>query len=86
MQRFLIQAKYEGYFVREYAFSSKPTCESFSIYLPMLPDKVLLQALYTHSRAQSRYTNICMSLFLFPVCDNFGGGVGNRVIISTVKL
>lgn len=53
---------------------------------PCCPNKVLLRALYTHSRAQSRYANICMSLFLFPVCDNFLGGVGNRAIISAVKL
>ena len=29
----------EGYFAREYAFSSKPTCKSFSIHLPMLPQQ-----------------------------------------------
>lgn len=52
---------------------------------PCCPNKVLLHALYTHSRAQGKYANICMSLFLFPVCDNFLGGVGDRAIISIVK-
>lgn len=42
---------------------------------PPHPNKILLHRLYTHNRAQSRCSNICMSLFLFLIYDNLGGRV-----------